>query len=83
MRSLIFILIFAAAAIGQTAATPVKALLYYPNEPKPEVVLLPEEKDIPALKWTWDIDGGCLRYNQGEDRITFCGTFKIIRKKNE
>lgn len=82
MRSLTLILILAAAAIGQTA-TPVKALLYYPNEAKPEVVLLPDEKNTPTMKWTWDIDGGCLRYNQGEDRITFCGTFKIIRKKNE
>ncbi|HEY2865783.1 MAG TPA: hypothetical protein VGJ02_01710 [Pyrinomonadaceae bacterium] len=82
-----FVMIVAAFAGGgqtrllatKTAPKSVQAILYYPNNPQPEVIDLPVEYKVPVENWDWSVKDGCLQYRLGKDETTFCGTFKIVR----
>jgi hypothetical protein len=83
MKKIIFIiLILAATGLGQSSRSPVKIMLYYPGDGKPETLTLPDnEPKTPVKDWKWWRSDGCLVYMQSDEMITFCGTYKIIKKK--
>ena len=82
----IILALVAFAGIGQnrllatkTAPKSVKAILYYPGNTSPEVIDLPVQFQVPVENWDWSVKDSCLQYRMGNQDMTFCGTFKIVR----